>query len=132
METLHEEPCETRETAKASINSCDDLNLEHLEKLLLEYEAVKHAVTTHENYAHILRDYAAAEAGIARSSHVAMEGWRLVILSRACTSSETRSALSTKAHLKSLESVLNVSVYALGYWLRLLEGETLPETRVLN
>ena len=124
----HEKLCETRETAK-DVDSCD---LEHLEKLLLEYEAVKHAVTTHENYAHILRDYPAAEAGIARSSHVAMEGWRLVILSRACLPSETRSALSTNAHLKSLESVLNVSVYALGYWLRLLEGETLPETRVLN
>ena len=125
----HEERCETRETATSGSDPCD---LEHLEKLLLEYEAVKHAVTTHENYAHILRDYAAAEAGIARSSHVAMEGWRLVILSRACTSSETRSALSTNAHLKRLESVLNVSVYALGYWLRLLEGEALPETRVLN
>ena len=126
----HEERCETRETAKSGSDSCE--NLEHLEKLLLEYEAVKHAVTTHENYVHILRDFPAAEAGIMRSSHVAMEGWRLVILSRACASSQTRSALSTKAHLKSLESVLNVSVYALGYWARLLEGETLPETRVLN
>ena len=104
-----------------------DESLEHLEKLLLEFEAVKHAVTTHEHYAHILRDYPAAEAGITRSQHVAMEAWRLVILSRAHAP-----VSCTDAHLSTLERVLNVSVYALGYWLRLLEGETLPETRILN
>ncbi len=89
-------------------------------------------MTTHKHYAHILRDYPAAEAGIARSSLVAMEAWRLVILARARTTSVQTPPACTETHLNTLERVLNVSVYTLGYWLRLLEGETLPETRVLN
>ena len=114
---------------EASVNTptrCSQDEMQRLERLLLDFDVVKKAVEVHPDFEQILRDYPAAEAGIRRSSHVANEAWRAVILSKeaehGCTAYEA----------DKFASILSVSVYVLSHWLRILEGDTLPAVRVLN
>ena len=102
-----------------------------LERLLLDFEVVKKAVEFHPDFGTIVRDYPVAEAGIRRSSLIATEAWQAVILSKSGAEPEALERYTAR-QLDKVSSLLSVSVYVLSHWLRILEGDTLPVTRVLN